>query len=224
MITVPWIPLGLIGILSWSVWFVRRTLSHPGYREVVNDFRTTTSVVVLPARTPTCWSAASHLARRGPDRDHPGGRRRDDLRLRPPGRLACRPCRSAVARTRASAGPRRGVRAATGEVVVFADSDTAWRPGLLGGRAMPFVDPQVGGVGSRQHVYLPRANVWRRVAYWMLELRYLDYVPAMSRRGGVACLSGRTAAYRRSVSSRCCRRWSTRSSWAARASRVTTAG
>jgi hyaluronan synthase len=54
-------------------------------------------------------------------------------------------------------------------------------------------------VGSRQHVYLPQTNLWRRVAYWMLNTRYLDYVPAMSRRGGVACLSGRTAAYRRSV-------------------------
>ena len=64
---------------------------------------------------------------------------------------------------------------------------------------MPFVDPEVGGVGSRQHVYLPQTNVWRRVAYWMLNTRYLDYVPAMSRRGGVACLSGRTAAYRREV-------------------------
>ena len=33
----------------------------------------------------------------------------------------------------------------------------------------------------------------------MLNTRYLDYVPAMSRGGGVACLSGRTAAYRRSA-------------------------
>jgi cellulose synthase/poly-beta-1,6-N-acetylglucosamine synthase-like glycosyltransferase len=64
---------------------------------------------------------------------------------------------------------------------------------------MPFVDPQVGGVGSRQHVYLPRSDLRRRVAYWLLNTRYLDYVPAMSRRGGVACLSGRTAAYRRSA-------------------------
>ena len=92
-----------------------------------------------------------------------------------------------------------GVRAATGEVVIFADSDTEWRPGLLANIVMPFVDRKVGGVGSRQHVYLPESNVWRRVAYWMLNSRYLDYVPAMSRRGGVACLSGRTAAYRREV-------------------------
>jgi hypothetical protein len=39
-------PLGLIGVLSWSVWLVRRTLSRHGYTEIVNDFRTTTSLVV----------------------------------------------------------------------------------------------------------------------------------------------------------------------------------
>ena len=46
MISLPWIPLGLIGILSWSVWFIRRQLSHHAYTEIVNDFRTTTSLVV----------------------------------------------------------------------------------------------------------------------------------------------------------------------------------
>ena len=39
-------PLGLIGVLSWTVWFVRRWLSRHHYRPVVNDFRTTTSVVI----------------------------------------------------------------------------------------------------------------------------------------------------------------------------------
>jgi hyaluronan synthase len=33
----------------------------------------------------------------------------------------------------------------------------------------------------------------------MIDVRYLDYVRAQSRAGAVACLSGRTAAYRRSV-------------------------
>jgi N-acetylglucosaminyltransferase len=33
----------------------------------------------------------------------------------------------------------------------------------------------------------------------MVNLRYYDYVPAMGRKGGVICVSGRTAAYRRSV-------------------------
>jgi len=41
-----WVPVGVIGILSWSVWFIRRYLSHHHYRETVNDFRCTTSLVV----------------------------------------------------------------------------------------------------------------------------------------------------------------------------------
>jgi len=33
----------------------------------------------------------------------------------------------------------------------------------------------------------------------MIDVRYLDYVRAQARSGAVACLSGRTVAYRRSV-------------------------
>jgi hyaluronan synthase len=64
---------------------------------------------------------------------------------------------------------------------------------------MPFIDPEVAGVGSQQNVYQARWSVWRRIADWMVDLRYYDMVPAMGRKGAVACLSGRTAAYRRSV-------------------------
>src|SRR4051812_20732890 len=46
MESLTWIPLGLIGVLSWSVWLVRRYLSHHHYREVVNNFHCTTSLVV----------------------------------------------------------------------------------------------------------------------------------------------------------------------------------
>ena len=202
MITLPWIPLGLIGILSWSVWFVRRTLSRHGYREVVNDFRTTTSLVVpvyredadVLERCLRTW-----LAER-PTEVILVVDDRDDLLLARLRRLdlptvTVLPWRHTGKRGALGAG----VRVATGEIVVFSDSDTSWRPGLLAAMQMPFVDPQVGGVGSRQHVHLPGSDIRRRVAYWLLNTRYLDYVPAMSRRGGVACLSGRTAAYRRSV-------------------------
>jgi cellulose synthase/poly-beta-1,6-N-acetylglucosamine synthase-like glycosyltransferase len=92
-----------------------------------------------------------------------------------------------------------GIRAASNEVIVLADSDTEWLPGLLRNIQMPFADPTVGGVGTRQSVYMRGTSIWRRVADWLINVRYLDYVPAMGRVGGVACLSGRTAAYRRSV-------------------------
>jgi hyaluronan synthase len=194
--------LGLIGLLSWSVWFVRRYLSHHRYREVVNDFSCTTSVVVpvyredgeVLERCLRTWMGEEpdEIILVVDDHDTFLLNRLQDLDL-PTVRII--PWRHTGKRGALAAG----VRAATGDVIVFSDSDTSWRPGLLATVLMPFADARVGGVGSRQHVYLPDTHLCRRVAYWMLNTRYLDYVPAMSRGGGVACLSGRTAAYRRSV-------------------------
>jgi hyaluronan synthase len=202
MASLPWFPLGLIGILSWSVWFIRRTLSHHGYSEIVNDFRTTTSLVVpvyredadVLERCLRTWLAEepTEIILVVDDLD--------DMVLARLRRLALPTVQILPWRHTGKRGALgAGVRAATGDIVVFADSDTSWRPGLLAALQMPFADPQVGGVGSRQHVHLPGSDIRRRVAYWLLNTRYLDYVPAMSRRGGVACLSGRTAAYRRLV-------------------------
>jgi len=70
---------------------------------------------------------------------------------------------------------------------------------MLDNIQMPFIDPSVGAVSTRQNVYMPRSSVWRRVADWIIDLRYTDYAPAMGRFGGVICASGRTAAYRTSV-------------------------
>jgi hyaluronan synthase len=92
-----------------------------------------------------------------------------------------------------------GIRAAQYEIVVLCDSDTLWTPGLLDAVQMPFADPMVGGVGTRQNVYEYRTSIWRRVADWIIDSRYVDYVPATARAGAVVCLSGRTAAYRRSA-------------------------
>lgn len=92
-----------------------------------------------------------------------------------------------------------GIRAARGEIVVMSDSDTMWTKGLLANVQMPFKDREVGAVGTEQRVYQRTSSVWRRIADWMVCLRYNDYVPAMGRKGAVICVSGRTAAYRRSV-------------------------
>jgi len=62
---------------------------------------------------------------------------------------------------------------------------------LLSFVQMPFVDPAVGAVGTRQNVYLPMSSIWRRVADWIIDLGYLDYVPATARAGAVVCVSGR---------------------------------
>jgi cellulose synthase/poly-beta-1,6-N-acetylglucosamine synthase-like glycosyltransferase len=195
------VPIGLVGVLSWSVWVIRVTLSRR-YRPTPVGYTSTTSVVVPsyredPEILDRCLD--SWLAERPSevivvpdlaDREVIGRLRRrvnPTLRVIP---FAHEGKRSALG---------VGIRAARGEILVLADSDTQWLPGLIAAVQAPFADPKVGGVGTRQNAYQPQSNVWRRVANWMLDVRYLDYVPAQGRAGAVACLSGRTAAYRRSA-------------------------
>jgi hyaluronan synthase len=195
------LPLGIVGLLSWSVWLIRVSLSRR-YRPVPTGYRTTTSVVVPAYREdPDTLERCLHswLAEDPtevivvPDSEDHGVIEMlghiDDSRLRVMA-FHHEGKRSALG---------VGIRAATSEVIVLADSDTEWQPGLLAAIEAPFEDPTVGGVGTRQNVYRPETSPWRRVADWMIDIRYLDYVPSQARGGAVACLSGRTAAYRRSA-------------------------
>ena len=195
------LPIGVVGALSWSIWLIRKILSTR-YRTTLCDFRTTTSVVVPSFR------------------EDPDVLERclDTWLEQEPTEIIVVPDAQdveALARLRAREDPRLkvipfahegkrsalgvGIRAARGEILVLCDSDTRWQPGLLSFVQMPFVDPAVGAVGTRQSVYLPMSSIWRRVADWIIDLRYLDYVPATARAGAVVCVSGRTAAYRRSA-------------------------
>jgi hyaluronan synthase len=198
-----WIPIGLVGAVSWSVWIVRFTLSRV-YRPIPSGYTTTTSVVVpsfredpdILDRCLTTWLAENPT----------------EIVIVPD---VADTAVIALLEARAALDPRimvvpfvhRGKRSALGvgikqatcDVLVLCDSDTSWEPGLLRAVIAPFEDPKVGGVGTRQNAYLATTSAWRRVADWMIDVRYLDYVRAQSRAGAVACLSGRTAAYRRSA-------------------------
>lgn len=195
------IPIGIVGVLSWSVWIIRFSLSKL-YRPYPVGFKATTSVVV------------------------PAYREDPDILIRclrswlaeEPTEVIIVPDledEEVIARLRQVADPRLrvipfahegkrsalgvGMRAATSEVIILSDSDTQWESGLLEAVIAPFADPKIGGVGTRQNAYKPESSVWRRIADWMIDVRYLDYVPSQARGGAVACLSGRTAAYRRSA-------------------------
>jgi N-acetylglucosaminyltransferase len=194
-------PLGLAGLFVWLLWLYRAVLSRLA-KPVVNDFRTNVSVIVPAYREDPdilleclqTWLAQNPMeVIIVPDVDDVAVQHRlaavDDPRVRV---LAFehRGKRSALG---------VGIRASRGEIVVLVDSDTRWLPGLLDAVQMPFADPSVGGVGTQQNVYRRTSSLWRRIADWLVNLRYYDYVPAMSRVGAVACLSGRTAAYRRAA-------------------------
>ena len=197
------LPVGVVGALSWSIWLIRKILSAR-YRPTVNDFRTTTSVVVpsfredpevlvrcLDSWLRQCPTEVIVVLDIGDTEAYARLRRR--ARVEPRLSVISFPHRG----KRSALGV--GIRAARGEIVVLCDSDTSWQPALLSAVQMPFADPAVGAVSTRQNVYLPTSSIWRRVADWIIDLRYMDYVPATARAGAVVCVSGRTAAYRRSA-------------------------
>lgn len=194
-------PIGIAGFIVWSLWLYRFVGSRLA-RPVVNDFRTTTSVVVPSYREDPdilIQCLATWL----------GNNPSEVILVVDEADVECQRRLAAITDPRLRTmvfrheGKRSalgvGIRAARGEIVVLSDSDTLWAADLLSAVQMPFLDPQVGAVGTQQNVYQRATSIWRRFADWMVNLRYHDYVPAMGRKGGVICISGRTAAYRRSV-------------------------
>ncbi|RJT80896.1 glycosyltransferase [Arthrobacter cheniae] len=196
-----YLPLALAGAIVWSLWLYRVILSRRA-RPIVNDFRTTTSVIVpsFHEDTEILMACLETWRKQDPDEiiivldlaDTEAYSRLvalDDARIKP--------VLFPHAGKRSALG--EGMRRATGELYILTDSDTFWQPNLLASVQMPFADPDVGGVSTQQNVYERTTSVWRRVADWLVNLRYYDYVPAMGRAGAVACISGRTGAYRRSA-------------------------
>src|SRR4030088_1251181 len=154
------IPLGFVGLISWSVWLLRFLLSRV-YRPVPPGFTAPVSVVVpsyredpdILDRCLSTWLAED------PDEvivvpdladTEVIARLRERADADP--RLVVVPFAHTGKRSALGAGIRRASR----EILVLADSDTRWEPGLLAAVLAPFKNPRVGGGGTRQNAYLPK--------------------------------------------------------------------
>jgi len=191
-------PLGVLGLIRWATWLVRR-IPAVLYKPIVNNYRLRMSIVVptyqedpqIFAMAIESWLAndveevilvidssdktCQEIARRYPVKivitDVPG--KRDAL--------------------------RRGWRAARTELVALVDSDTIWAPDVATEVCKPFADPRIGGVGTRQSVYGTKGFL-ARITDMFLDHRYYDENASQSLLGqAVSCLSGRTAIYRRDL-------------------------
>jgi glycosyltransferase involved in cell wall biosynthesis len=194
------IPIGAVGLVRWLMWLAKR-IPALFYRPIRNDYNTSATIVTpVYKEDPALFRRAieSWIAN-GPDhiiavidvtdeacmavaREYP---QIDVLPIDLPGK------RAALA---------MGVNATATDIVVLVDSDVLWEPGVLAKLKMPFIDPEIGGVGTRQNM-IPSdghsATLWERLADIYLDIRYADEVPATTVVGrAVSCLSGRTAAYR----------------------------
>jgi len=194
------VPIGALGAFRWAMWMAKR-IPALFYRPIKNNYNTTATIItpvynedpvlfrkaieswilnkpdriiaVIDVTDTTCMAIAA---------EYPEV---DILPIEIPGK------RAALA---------AGVDAATTEIVVLVDSDVIWEADVLQKLKMPFIDPKIGGVGTRQNMYPSdgrKPTIWERLADIYLDIRYADEVPATTRWGrAVSCLSGRTAAYR----------------------------
>ena len=197
----PYFPVAIAGTIVWALWFYRFFLSRLA-RPIESDFRTTTSVIVPSyhedpiilmrclrswlSQNPTEIIIVLDVA--------------DTEAYQQIVELADPRVQAILFHhvgKRSALGV--GIREATSELLVLTDSDTSWEPGLIENVQKPFIDPSVGGTSTQQNVYQRDSSLWRRIADWLVDLRYYDYVPAMGRAGAVPCLSGRTAVYRRAA-------------------------
>ncbi|MHA7210732.1 glycosyltransferase [Arthrobacter sp. MDT1-65] len=197
----PYFPIAVAGAIVWGLWLYRFILSHRA-KPIVTDHTATTSVVVpsFHEDPDILMSALESWRAQRPDEiiivlDV------EDLeayaRIEALGDPTIKPILFHHVGKRSALGA--GIRLAKYDILVLTDSDTWWQPELLRNVQMPFIDPLVGAVGTHQNVFQRDSSVWRRVADWLVNLRYLDYVPAMGAAGAVPCISGRTAVYRRSA-------------------------
>jgi hyaluronan synthase len=192
------VPLGILGLVRWCSWLVRR-LPAVLYRPVVNTHREPLTVVTpVYQEDPATFRAALESWLRN---------RVDNVICV----IDVTDSRSAqiaagydvTVITTPVPGKRDAMRvgweAASTPLVALVDSDTIWADDVAAHVCMPFVDPGVGGVGTRQNVTRPR-TVWQHLNDMYLDYRYFDEIASQTVVGrAVSCLSGRTAVYRREL-------------------------
>jgi len=191
-----YLPIGVLGLVRWTTWLVRRVPAAL-YRPARNDFWLPVSVVVpvyqedpeILGKAIESWLAndvaeiilvidASDTICRGIAARYPVTVIVTDV----PGK------RPAL---------KLGWEAASTPLVALVDSDTIWAYDVARLVAMPFADPRVGGVATRQNVYNPHGFL-QRAGDMYLDYRYFDENAAQTAIGrAISCVSGRTAVYRR---------------------------
>ncbi len=201
-IIILYFPLGFIGIWRWSVWLFKKIVAF-NYKPIKNNGYSSTLSVVTPVynEDPNIfYKALESWKQNKPDeiiavidysdkacikkfREFSKGFKNAKLIVtKKPGK---RPALS------------DGVKASKSKIIALIDSDTVWDKNIKSEMLAPFLDPLVGGVGTRQDV-LKKDTLAKRLFNIHLDQRYFDEMTYLARAGNVlTCLSGRTALYRR---------------------------
>ncbi|MFY9488290.1 MAG: glycosyltransferase, partial [Solirubrobacterales bacterium] len=152
-----WLPFGFLGVIAWGVWIARRVLTS-FYRPAKNDFTSPTTVVAPAFREDPeilvaairSWlvAGADEIVMVFPD-DEAHVMRAVESSVGWNPRIWYHTTDNPAKRN----SLKVGILAASNPIVVLSDSDTLWEPDCLKNLLMPFADPTVGGVGTRQRVW-----------------------------------------------------------------------
>jgi hyaluronan synthase len=192
------VPLGVLGMIRWISWLVRR-FPAALYQPVRNNHREPLSIVVpVYQEDPRMFALAIESWLRN---------RVAEVILVID--VSDRVCQEVASRYPVTViitdvpGKRHALRtgweATSTPLVALVDSDTIWAQDVADQVCMPFADDRVGGVSTRQNVYNPRGFLqWVNDMY--LDYRYFDENAAQTVVGqAISCISGRTAVYRRAL-------------------------
>ncbi|MDX1371649.1 MAG: glycosyltransferase, partial [Nitrososphaeraceae archaeon] len=92
-----------------------------------------------------------------------------------------------------------GIRKAKNRIIALVDSDTIWAKDIRNFILIPFEDPTIGGVTTRQHP-IERKTIWQKITDIFWDMRNYYDLPAQTAMGqALSCLSGRTSLYRKDV-------------------------
>lgn len=193
-----YVPLGILGLLRWLSWLVRR-MPAVLYRPVANDHREPLSIVVpVYEEDPETLQHALRSWIANDVAEVICVVDETDIR-------SMRICRAAGVTVLSTPVPgkrdalRRGWEHASTPLLALVDSDTIWADDVAAQVCMPFVDPAVGAVGTRQNVSDPRTR-WEHLNDIYLDYRYFDEIASQTVAGrAVSVVSGRTAVYRRQL-------------------------
>lgn len=204
LIVLAYFPLGIIGFWRWGVWLIKKGYATT-YRPTKGAFDGTVTVVSpVYNENPKVFARALKSWRDNGVNEIVAVIDYTDERCQAIFEEFSKTFPGAKLIVTKKPGKRPalvdGIEIATSDFIALVDSDTNWAPDVKKNALLPFQDPKIGGVSTKQNVWNPQ-TLAQRLFNAQLNLRYLEELPFMVALGGsvITCFSGRTAFYRRAA-------------------------
>ena len=207
------IPLGVIGIWRWTIWFIKKivsTLYYPITPETKKDPSRSTDDLTVSVIIPV-YNEDKKIFRRSLEswwKNKPA----EIIAIIDKSDAACiaefKEFQQGKSNLNLIVTSKPGKRAALadgiseskGQILALTDSDTMWDSNFLENALRPLqADPKIGGVTPRYHP-LERRTIWQKMTDIFWDMRNYYDMPAQTAGGkALSCLSGKTALYRREI-------------------------